>query len=106
MPAPWARAIGRSRRPCWAAGTSFDAALDDLAALPQLDELPRVTAQVDRARGIAGDEFALRRATEAFARLGCRFEHARCLEIAGECEAARAVYTRMGAAPAVERAAR
>ena len=84
----------------------FDAALDDLAALPGVDELPRVSAQVDRARGIAGDEDALARATEAFARLGCEFEHARCLEIGGEGEPARAVYARMGAAPAMERAAR
>ena len=103
---PWARAIRAESLALLGRWDDFDAALDDLAALPGVDELPRVTAQVDRARGIAGDEDALARATEAFARLGCEFEHARCLEIAGECEAARAVYTRMGAAPAVERAAR
>jgi hypothetical protein len=84
----------------------FDEALDDLAALPGVSELPRVSAQVDRARGIAGDEVALGRATEAFARLGCEFEHARCLEIAGDGEAAQNVFARMGAAPAMERAAR
>ena len=51
-------------------------------------------------------EDALARATEGFARLGCEFEHARCLEIAGDGAAAREVYARMGAAPAMERAAR
>ena len=103
---PWARAIRAESLAVLGRWDDFDAALDDLAALPGVDELPRVTAQVDRARGIAGDEDALARATEAFARLGCEFEHARCLEIGGEGEAARAVYARMGAAPAVERAAR
>ena len=103
---PWARAIRAESLALLGRWDDFDAALDDLAALPGVDELPRVSAQVDRARGIAGDEDALARATEAFARLGCEFEHARCLEIAGDGEAARAVYTRMGAAPAVERAAR
>jgi class 3 adenylate cyclase/tetratricopeptide (TPR) repeat protein len=103
---PWARAIRAESLALLGRWDDFDVGLDDLAALPGVDELPRVTAQVDRARGIAGDEDALARATEAFARLGCEFEHARCLEIAGDGEAARAVYTRMGAAPAVERAAR
>jgi class 3 adenylate cyclase/tetratricopeptide (TPR) repeat protein len=103
---PWARAIRAESLAALGRWDEFDAALDDLAALPGVDELPRVSAQVDRARGIAGDEDALARATEAFARLGCEFEHARCLEIAGDGEAARAVYARMGAAPAIERAAR
>ena len=103
---PWARAIRAESLAVLGRWDDFDAALDDIAALPGVAELPRVTAQVDRARGIAGDEDALARATEAFARLGCEFEHARCLEIGGEGEAARAVYARMGAAPAVERAAR
>jgi len=74
--------------------------------MPGVAQLPRVSAQVDRARGIAGDEVALGRAAEAFARLGCEFEHARCLELAGDGDAARAVYARMGAVPAMERAAR
>jgi tetratricopeptide (TPR) repeat protein len=103
---PWARAIRAESLAMLGRWDDFDQALDDLAALPGVDELPRVSAQVDRARGIAGDEEALHRATQAFARLGCEFEHARCLEIAGDGEAARAVYARMGALPAIERAAR
>ncbi len=103
---PWARAIRAESLAVLGRWDDFDAALDDIAALPGVDELPRVSAQVDRARGIAGDEDALARATEAFARLGCEFEHARCLEIGGDGEPARAVYARMGAAPAMERAAR
>jgi tetratricopeptide (TPR) repeat protein len=103
---PWARAVRAESLAMLGRWDEFDEALDELATLPGVDELPRVSAQVDRARGIAGDEDALRRATEAFARLGCEFEHARCLEIAGECDAARAVYERMGAVPALERAPR
>jgi tetratricopeptide (TPR) repeat protein len=103
---PWARAIRAESLAVLGRWDDFDAALEDLAALPGVDELPRVSAQVERARGIAGDEVALARATEAFARLGCDFEHARCLEIAGDGEAAREIYTRMGAAPAMERVAR
>jgi tetratricopeptide (TPR) repeat protein len=103
---PWARAIRTESLAVLGRWDEFDDALDDIAGLPGVRELPRVSAQVDRARGIAGDEVALQRAAEAFARLGCEFEHARCLEIAGESEAARAVYARMGAAPAMERVAR
>jgi class 3 adenylate cyclase/tetratricopeptide (TPR) repeat protein len=103
---PWARAIRAESLAMLGRWDHFDEALDDLATLPGVGELPRVTAQIDRARGIAGDEDALARATDAFARLGCEFEHARCLEIGGDGEAARAVYARMGAAPALERAAR
>jgi tetratricopeptide (TPR) repeat protein len=103
---PWARAVRAESLAMLGRWDDFDEALDELATLPGVDELPRVSAQVDRARGIAGDEDALRRATEAFARLGCEFEHARCLEIAGDGEAARAVYARMAAAPAMERVAR
>ena len=103
---PWARAVRAESLAMLGRWDEFDGALDELATLPGVDELPRVSAQVDRARGIAGDEDALRRATEAFARLGCEFEHARCLEIAGDDEAARAVYARMSAAPAMERVAR
>jgi len=54
--------------------------------------------------GIAGDEAALDRATKAFGQLGCRFERARCLEIAGDVAAAREEYERLGAIPALERA--
>ncbi|HYX85868.1 MAG TPA: adenylate/guanylate cyclase domain-containing protein [Gaiellales bacterium] len=84
----------------------LDVALALLAEMPNLDQLPRVAAQADRARGIAGDELALARATDAFARLGCAFEHARCLELQGDVAAAQAVYQRLGAEPALERAVR
>jgi class 3 adenylate cyclase len=77
--------------------------LERAAALPGVGEMPRVVAQLDRARGIAGDEPALERATACFAELGCRFEHARCLELAGDVDAARAEYERLGAIPALER---
>jgi hypothetical protein len=77
--------------------------LGRVAALPGVEEMPRVVAQLDRARGIAGDEPALERATACFAELGCRFEHARCLELAGDVDAARAEYERLGAIPALER---
>jgi tetratricopeptide (TPR) repeat protein len=103
---PWARAIRAESLAALGRWDELDEALADLASLPGVGELPRVSAQVDRARGIAGDEVSLARATEAFGRLGCEFEHARCLEIAGDGEAARAVYVRMGAVPAMERAAR
>jgi tetratricopeptide (TPR) repeat protein len=103
---PWARAIRAESLAMLGRWDEFDGALQELADLPGVDELPRVSAQVERARGIAGDEDALARATAAFARLGCEFEHARCMEIAGDCDAARAVYERMRAAPALERAAR
>jgi class 3 adenylate cyclase/tetratricopeptide (TPR) repeat protein len=103
---PWARAIRAESLAMLGRLDEFDEALEDLAALPGVDELPRVSAQVDRARGIAGDEAALARAAEAFAQLGCEFEHARCLELGGDAEAAWAVYERMGASPAMERAAR
>ena len=47
---------------------------------------------------------SLDRATRAFADLGCRFERARCLELAGDVVAAREEYERLGAIPALERA--
>jgi len=82
----------------------FDAALADAVAAPGIEQLPRSMAQLDRARGIAGDEAALDRATRAFADLGCRFERARCLELAGDVAAAREEYELLGAIPALERA--
>jgi uncharacterized protein HemY len=81
----------------------LDATLERVAGLPGVDELPRVLAQLDRVRGIAGDEQALERATALFAQLGCRFEHARCLELAGDVAAARTEYQRLGAIPALTR---
>ena len=81
----------------------LDETLTDVSELPGVEELPRVVAQLERARGIAGDDRALDRATAAFSALGCRFEHARCLELAGDVAAARAVYERLGAIPALER---
>jgi hypothetical protein len=68
-----------------------------------VEELPRVVAQIDRARGIAGDELALGRAEAAYRQLGCTFEHARCLELLGRVPEARAVYELLGAEPALGR---
>jgi hypothetical protein len=81
----------------------LDEALERAVEPPGVGEMPRVVAQLDRVRGIAGDERALDRATKLFAELGCRFEHARCLEIAGDVVAARRVYEQLGAIPALER---
>ncbi|MGN6379649.1 MAG: ATP-binding protein [Gaiellales bacterium] len=81
----------------------LDELLAEAAATPGLSEVPRLAAQVDRARGIAGDEIALARAAEAFDRLGCTFEHARCLELQGRVDRARRVYDRLRAVPALER---
>lgn len=81
----------------------LDTTLERVAGLPGVEEMPRVVAQLDRARGIAGDEPALDRATALFAKLGCRFEHARCLELAGDTGAARSEYERLGAIPALTR---
>ena len=67
----------------------LDVTFGHLAELPGVEELPRVMAQLDRVRGIAGDERALERSTALFARLGCRFEHARCLELGGDLAGAR-----------------
>ncbi len=81
----------------------LDGVLAQAAALPGIDEMPRIVAQLDRARGIAGDEAALERAAAGFAALGCRFERARCRELLGDVGAARAEYERLGAIPALER---
>jgi class 3 adenylate cyclase/tetratricopeptide (TPR) repeat protein len=80
-----------------------DALLAEAAASPGLDQAPRLAAQLDRARGMAGDEIALRRAADGFDRLGCRFEHARCLELQGHAARARHVYESLGAVPALDR---
>jgi tetratricopeptide (TPR) repeat protein len=82
----------------------LDELLAEASGAPGLQQAPRFAAQLDRARGIAGDELALSRAAAAFERLGCRFEHARCLELQGHAERARGVYDRLGAAPALARA--
>jgi hypothetical protein len=81
----------------------LDHVLAQAAALPAVAECPRSAAQVDRARGIAGDEIALQRAAAAFERLGCAFEHARCLELQGHEGRARRAYERLGAVPSLER---
>jgi class 3 adenylate cyclase len=81
----------------------LDRLLAEADALPGVAEAPRVAAQLDRARAVAGDELALQRATAGFQRLGCVFEHARCLELAGDTAAAARVYRRLGAAPALHR---
>src|SRR5205085_1316972 len=64
---------------------------------PQADRVPRLAGQLDRARGIAGDEFALQRAIDRFREVGCDFELARCLEVAGASAEARRIYERLGA---------
>ena len=69
-----------------------------LAEFPQHERLPRVLAQVERARGIAGDELALERGAVRFRDLGCRFEHARCLELMGRDDRARKVFEQLGVA--------
>ena len=79
----------------------LDETLAELDAWQGLDQLPRALAQVDRARGIAGDELALGRAERGFAALGCSFEHARCLELLGRREEARRIYELLGAEPAL-----
>jgi hypothetical protein len=90
-----AAAIGR-----W---DEYEEAIAAASALPGIGEMPRILAQLQRARGIAGAEAELGRAAAAFAALGCRFEHARCRELLGDAAAAREVYERLGAIPALER---
>ena len=61
-----------------------------------------MAAQFDRARGrspATSSRCAARRQT--FGELGCRFERARCLEMLGQDEEARAVYEEFGAEPAL-----
>ena len=105
------RGLKGNRWRAWAIEAEAHAMLGDLDGLdrvltrvrdePQLERVPRVAAQFDRARGIAGDEFALRSAAAIFERLGCRFERARCLELLGRDEEARLVYEQFGAEPAL-----
>jgi hypothetical protein len=105
------RNLKGNRWRAWAIEAEAHAMLGDLDALdrvltrvrdePQLERVPRVAAQFERARGIAGDEFALRSAARTFEELGCRFERARCLELLGQDEDARLVYEQFGAEPAL-----
>ncbi len=81
----------------------LDDVLRGVDDVPGLREMPRVVAQIDRARGVAGDEIALKRAADSFEQLGCAFEHARCLELQGHLGRARRAYERLGAAPALAR---
>jgi tetratricopeptide (TPR) repeat protein len=81
----------------------LDDTLATLDATNGVEQLPRAVAQIDRARGIAGDELALARAERGFAELGCSFERARCLELLGRAAEARDVYERYGAVPALGR---
>jgi class 3 adenylate cyclase len=101
----WALAITAEAQAALERWDDLDATLGLLDAMEGLDQLPRLVAQLDRARGIAGDELALERALAGFDRLGCRFEHARCLEVAGRTDAARRVYELLGAEPALGRCA-
>ena len=101
----WALAITAEAQAALGRWDDLDATLGLLDAMEGLDQLPRLVAQLDRARGIAGDELALERALAGFDRLGCRFEHARCLELAGHTEEARRVYELLGAEPALGRCA-
>jgi len=87
-----------------AAWDELDGVLARVSEIPAAGDLPRVTAQIDRARGIAGDDIALHRAIEEFGRLGCRFEQARCLELAGRFDKARRAYEELGAQPSLVRA--
>jgi tetratricopeptide (TPR) repeat protein len=97
--------VGVSAEACAMLGRwdELDELLAEAVAAPGLGEVPRVAAQIDRARGIAGDELALERAARAFQELGCGFEHARCLELQGHVDRARRVYDRLRAEPALER---
>jgi class 3 adenylate cyclase len=95
------RAEGQAMLAAW---DDLDATLAEVAEIPTAGDLPRVCAQLDRARGIAGDEIALHRAIDEFGRLGCRFEQARCLELAGRVDKARRAYEELGAQPALVRA--
>ena len=95
---------GPRRWRCSAAGTSSTRRSPTRSRAPGIEELPRVDGPARprprhrRRRGARSTG-----PTAAFAALGCRFEHARCLELAGDLAAAREVYERLGAIPALER---
>jgi tetratricopeptide (TPR) repeat protein len=99
----WVLAITAEAQATLQRWDDLDLTLAALDAMEGIDQLPRLVAQVDRARGIAGDELALQRAEQGFDALGCRFEHARCLEMLGRVEEARRVYELLGAEPALGR---
>ncbi|MDX6594362.1 MAG: hypothetical protein QOJ13_3558 [Gaiellales bacterium] len=98
---PWVLAITAEAQASLRRWDDLDATLVRLDEMSGVEHLPRVTAQIDRARGIAGDELALARAEEAFRKLGCRFEQARCLELMGQPDKALRTYERLGAEPAM-----
>ena len=79
----WVLAITAEAQAALERWDDLDETLATLDALSGTDQLPRAVAQIDRARGLAGDELALARAEAGFRRLGCVFEQARCLELIG-----------------------
>jgi hypothetical protein len=99
----WALGITAEAQAALGRWDDLDATLALLDAMDGIDQLPRLVALIDRARAIAGDELALQRALTGFERLGCSFEHARCLELAGRTAEARRVYELFGAEPALGR---
>jgi hypothetical protein len=99
----WALAITAEAQAALGRWDDLDGTLAALDGMEGIDQLPRLVAQVDRARGIAGDELALERAVQGFDSLGCTFEHARCLELLGRTDEARRVYELFGAEPALGR---
>jgi hypothetical protein len=99
----WVLAIMAEAQASLGLWDEMDETLATLETMDGVHELPRVTAQIDRARGIAGDELALARAEAGFGTLGCQFERARCLELLGRTLEARAVYEELGAEPALGR---
>ena len=101
----WVLAITAEAQAALERWDDLDETLATLDALSGTDQLPRAVAQIDRARGLAGDELALARAEAGFRRLGCVFEQARCLELMGRVGEARAVYEQVGAEPALGRCA-
>jgi class 3 adenylate cyclase/tetratricopeptide (TPR) repeat protein len=101
----WVLAITAEAQAALERWDELDETLAALEALSGTDQLPRAVAQIDRARGLAGDELALARAEAGFKRLGCVFEQARCLELMGRVGEARAVYEQIGAEPALGRCA-
>ena len=99
----WVLAIQAEAQAALGRWDDLDATLAALDSMQGVEQLPRVAAQIDRARGIAGDELALARAEASFRELGCSFEHARCLELMGRVPEARAAYELLGAEPALGR---